>query len=127
AELAAGLWSGVGAELDLGAAPDEATLAALGAVPGVRSAQVHGAGARLVLDEREVLPGVVAVAVGRGLPVYAAAGRTPTLRDVCFAIERRIAEEEEGALGTDACTGTLAPDEPTTDEAGDAPTRTEAR
>ena len=102
-ELAAELWSGVGAEIDLGHMADAATLAALRAVRGVRSVEAHDEGLRLVLDEREALPGAVEAAVARGLPIYGAAVRRPTLEDVYFAIERRIADEE-GALATDAFT-----------------------
>jgi ABC-2 type transport system ATP-binding protein len=109
-ELAAGLWSGVGAELDLGSAADDGTVAVLGSVPGVQRAFSHLTGARLVVDDREALPRVVAAAVARGLAVYGAALRPPTLEDVYFAIERRIADEE-GALGTDgfAAGATAAP------------------
>ena len=39
----------------------------------------------------------------KNVPVYGAATRTPTLEDVYFAIERRIAEEE-GVLATDGFT-----------------------
>jgi ABC-2 type transport system ATP-binding protein len=102
-ELAAQLWSGVGAELDLGAPADAATVGALSVVPGVRRVEAHGDGARLVLDDRDALPRAVAAAVARGVPVYGAATRTPSLEDVYFAIERRIAEEE-GELGTDGFT-----------------------
>jgi hypothetical protein len=56
---------------------------------------------RLVLDDRDALPRAVAAVVARRLPVYGAAVRQPTLEDVYFAIERRIAEDE-GALATDA-------------------------
>jgi hypothetical protein len=66
----------------------------------VRSAEVHGDGVRLVLDDRDVLPRALATVVARGVPVYGAATRVPTLEDVYFAIERRIAAEE-GELGTD--------------------------
>nr|WP_249420542.1 ABC transporter ATP-binding protein [Rhabdothermincola salaria] len=105
-DLAAGLWSGVGAELDLGAPADDATVARLAGVPGVQQAFSHDHGARLVVDDREALPHVVARAVEGGLPVYGAALHRPTLEDVYFAIERRIADEE-GALATD---GFAAPD-----------------
>jgi hypothetical protein len=102
-DLAAQLWSGIGAELDLGGPADAATTGALSVVPGVRSVEPHGDGARLVLDDRDALPRAVAAAVDRGVPVYGAATRRPTLEDVYFAIERRIAEEE-GELGTDGFT-----------------------
>ena len=105
-DLAAGLWAGVGAELDLGAPADDATVARLAAVPGVQQAFSHDHGARLVVDGREALPHVVARAVEGGLSVYGAALHRPTLEDVYFAIERRIADEE-GTLATD---GFAAPD-----------------
>lgn len=92
--LAADLWPGVGAEIDLGGAADAATVAAFGTVRGVQRAFAHGDGARLVIDGREALPRVVEVAVGRGLAVYGAAVRPPTLEDVYFAIEARIAAED---------------------------------
>jgi ABC-2 type transport system ATP-binding protein len=102
-ELAAELWSGVGAELDLGGPADAATMARLSVVPGVRDVEAHGDGARLVLDDRDALPRAVVAAVEAGVPVYGAATRVPSLEDVYFAIERRIAEEE-GALQTDGFT-----------------------
>ena len=100
-DLAAGLWRGVGAEIDLGRAADDATVAAIGTVPGVLEAFAHHAGVRLVVDDREALPRVVATVVGRGLDVYGAALRPPTLEDVYFAIEQRIAADDGGAMRTD--------------------------
>jgi ABC-2 type transport system ATP-binding protein len=105
-ELAAGLWSGIGAEIELGAAADEATVAAIAAVDGVQEAFTHHQGARLVVDDREALPRVVATVVGRGLDVYGAAMRPPTLEDVYFAIEQRIAADD-GALATDGFAPTI--------------------
>jgi ABC-2 type transport system ATP-binding protein len=99
-ELAAGLWSGIGAEIELGVPADEATVAAIAAVAGVQEAFTHHLGARLVVDDREALPRVVATVVGRGLDVYGAAMRPPTLEDVYFAIEQRIAADD-GAMATD--------------------------
>ena len=100
-QLASEMWSGLGAELDLGGRVDADTVGALAAVPGVSSALAHGDGVRLVLDDRDVLPRAVAAAVARGVPVYGAATHRPTLEDVYFAIEQRIAAEE-GGLATDA-------------------------
>jgi ABC-2 type transport system ATP-binding protein len=102
-ELAAGMWSGVGAEIDLGASPDGATRDALAAVAGVQRVLDHPTGVRLVVDgpdARDVLARAVAAVVGRGVAVYGAAVHRPTLEDVYFAIEQRIAAEE-GHLATD--------------------------
>jgi ABC-2 type transport system ATP-binding protein len=110
-ELAAGLWSGMGAHLDLGATADDATLAALAAVPGVQRTLPHPTGARVVVDDREALPRLVATAVGRGLTVYGAALHKPSLEDVYFAIEARIAEQE-GGVATDGFAAPPSGDEP---------------
>jgi ABC-2 type transport system ATP-binding protein len=102
-ELAAGMWSGVGAEVDLGTTADAPTRDELSAVAGVQQVLDHPTGVRLVVDgadAREVLARAVATVVGRGLPVYGAAVHRPTLEDVYFAIEQRIAAEE-GHLATD--------------------------
>ncbi len=99
-ELAAGLWPGIGAELDLGTEGRGTTVEALAGVAGVQQAFAHPNGVRLVVDGRDVLPRVVATAVGLGLDVFGAALRPPTLEDVYFAIEQRIADED-GGLSTD--------------------------
>ena len=73
-ELAAQLWSGVGAELDLGRPGrrgDRRRPLHGARACGARAA--HGEGARLVLDDRDALPRAVAAAVDRGVAVYGAA------------------------------------------------------
>jgi len=102
-DLAAQMWSGVGAELDLGGPADEPTRGALHAVPGVQRVLDHPIGVRLVVDgdaARDILARAVATTVGLGVAVYGAAVHRPTLEDVYFAIEQRIAAEE-GHLATD--------------------------
>ena len=116
-ELAAGLWPGIGAELDLGREGDAATVGALDGVSGVQQAFAHPNGVRLVVDDRDALPRVVATAVGLGLDVFGAALRPPTLEDVYFAIEQRIADED-GVLATDG----FARNGATADETGREPT-----
>ena len=44
--------------------------------------------------EREVVPHLVRLLVDRGLSVYGAAAKAPTLEDVYFAVEARIAASE---------------------------------
>ena len=41
------------------------------------------------LDDREVLPRVVAALVGLGVAVYGVSGAGPTLEDVYFAVDAR--------------------------------------
>jgi ABC-2 type transport system ATP-binding protein len=86
-ELAAGLWDGLEAEIDLGAPIDDRTLALVRGVEGVTTAIATVNGTELRVRDREVLAVVVATLVGREVPVYSAVPRTPTLEDVYFAIE----------------------------------------
>jgi hypothetical protein len=44
--------------------------------------------------DREVRPRLVSLLVERGVPVYASSPRPPTLEDVYFAVEARIAAGE---------------------------------
>ncbi len=88
-ELAAELWPGLEADLDLGDVADPTLVATLDALPGVQEARATATGATVRVDDRDVLPGVVATVVGLGVPVYGAVGRPPTLEDVYFAIDAR--------------------------------------
>jgi ABC-2 type transport system ATP-binding protein len=93
AALAAGIWDGVPAHLDLGAPAPAPTLAALAAIPGVLEVVAVPDGARLRVRDREVLPLAVATVVGHEVPVYGASIHPPSLEDVYFEIERRILAE----------------------------------
>jgi ABC-2 type transport system ATP-binding protein len=86
-ELAAALWDGLEADVDLGAPIDDRTLALIRDVDGVTMASPTADGAHVRVRDREVLAVVVATLVGRKVPVYSAVPRTPTLEDVYFAIE----------------------------------------
>jgi ABC-2 type transport system ATP-binding protein len=86
-ELAADLWDGLDADIDLGAPIDDRILALVRAVDGVTSASPTPEGTHLRVRDREALAVVVATLVGREVPVYSAVPRTPTLEDVYFAIE----------------------------------------
>ena len=100
-DLARDLWQGTAAEVDTGRPLDEPTSRAVASMPGVLEVEVVDTGVHLRIDDREVLPRVVAELVGRGLPVYGAAAHPPTLEDVYFAIESRIVAES-GEAATDA-------------------------
>ncbi len=93
-EIAADLWSGLEVDLDIGGPADEAVLGALRSHQGVLDATPAPAGALLRVAEREVLPRLVALLVERGVPVYGSTPRPPTLEDVYFAVEARIASGE---------------------------------
>src|SRR5688572_6750288 len=89
ADLAAELWRGLEADLDLGGPVEAATLAALRLTPGVESAEASPGGARVRVEGRDVLPVVVARLVALDVPVYGAVPRPPTLEDVYFALQDR--------------------------------------
>ena len=89
-ELAAELWTGLEAELDLGGPIDERALVLVQAVDGVASAAPSMDGVHVRVRDRDVVAVVVATLVGREVPVYSAVPRTPTLEDVYFAIEERF-------------------------------------
>ena len=90
AEIADELWSGLDVEVDLGKAALPEILAGLERVPGVIGAAATMEGARVTVDSRDVTPQLVAWLVARGLEVYGAVPRPPTLEDVYFAIEERL-------------------------------------
>jgi ABC-2 type transport system ATP-binding protein len=93
-ELAAAIWHGLDAAVDLGGPPADGALAAVRAVRGVLAAEPSPEGALVKVEARDVLPAVVAALVGAGVPVYAAVPRPRTLEDVYFAVEAEIAAEE---------------------------------
>jgi ABC-2 type transport system ATP-binding protein len=90
AVLAAELWQGFDADLDLGGEAGAAVIDHIGGIPGVLQAMATPEGARVHVLDRDTLPVVVRVLVDRGIDVFAAVPRPPTLEDVYFAIEARI-------------------------------------
>ena len=87
--IAADLWSGLYADLDLGGPAGPETLARVEQVDGVHEVTPIDIGASLLVRDREVLPQVVAALVHADLLVYAATPRPPTLEDVYFELEAR--------------------------------------
>jgi ABC-2 type transport system ATP-binding protein len=114
-DIAATLWDGISADLDLGGAADELTIDSLLAAPGVLVADSSPTGAHLRIKDRSVLPVVVSSLVAREVPVYGAQARPPTLEDVYFEIEARILAEDggqatDGFLGVNRRYGAATPD-----------------
>jgi ABC-2 type transport system ATP-binding protein len=89
-ELAATMWDGLDADIDVGAPIDDRALELVRTLSGVMSATSTAAGVRLRVHDRDALARVVATLVAREVPVYSAVPRTPTLEDVYFAIEERF-------------------------------------
>ena len=100
-DLAADIWQGLGAQLDLGSPASGDTLRTIAAVAGVTEVDVAPDGAVLRVTNRDVLPRVVAALVAADVPVYEVTSRAPNLEDVYFAIEARILAEHGGAEVTD--------------------------
>lgn len=89
ADLAAGLWTGLAVDVDLGLAADDRLLRRLREVGGVSSAVTAPQGARVVLSGREAIPGVVAAMVTAETAVFSVVPRPPSLEDVYFALTGR--------------------------------------
>jgi ABC-2 type transport system ATP-binding protein len=101
-DIAADLWDGIDATLDLGAPIDEPTSLLVRSLPGVVAVAPVPTGAAVRISSRDDLPGVVRAVVERGLPVYGAAAAPPSLEDVYFAVEARIAAAEGRVAGASA-------------------------
>ncbi|MCU0268534.1 MAG: ABC transporter ATP-binding protein [Acidimicrobiales bacterium] len=99
-ELAADIWHGIGAEIDLGGGPAETTLGAVRGLAGVLEVRPLGHGLALRITDRTVVPRLLALLAQRHIDVFGAQARPPSLEDVYFEIERRIVAEE-GAMVTD--------------------------
>lgn len=100
AELARDLWKGIGAEIECDAQVSPEVLAQLQAFPGVIEARNSDIGVDLRVDDRSVVPQVVAALVAWEVPVFGVHARPPSLEDVYFAVEQRI-EAESGSAVSD--------------------------
>ncbi len=95
AGLAAGLWSGLPVDLDMGGSADAARVEQMRNVRGVTAVEPNAAGATVVVTDREVIPGVLAVA----MPVFSAVPRPPGLEEVYFALTGRASADDAARAG----------------------------
>jgi len=93
-DIAADLWDGLDARIDVGGPLGEDAAVAVLALPGVSGVAPIPEGAMVRVADREVLPAVVCALVEAGVSVYGADARPPSLEDVYFAVEERIAGTE---------------------------------
>jgi ABC-2 type transport system ATP-binding protein len=93
ADLAATLLPGLPVAIDLGAPGEVRLVEAVGALPGVRVVASDPVGLRLVADDRDVVARVVARLVAEEVPVYGAVPEPPSLEDVYFDIQARLAAD----------------------------------
>ena len=102
AEIAAEMWPGLRADLDLAGPADATALAAVSSVRGVLGIDSTPSGARVTVTDREALPQIMSALVAAGIAVYAAVPHPPTLEDIYFAIESQIATEVASPNGARA-------------------------
>ncbi len=90
-EIAGTLWHGVDVELELRGPIDPVLADALQSSRGVTMVAPTPDGALVRVESRDVVPHLVRLLVERGVEVYGARAKQPTLEDVYFAVEARIA------------------------------------
>jgi ABC-2 type transport system ATP-binding protein len=93
-DIAAEMWQGLDARIDLDGAIDRDAADVVRGVRGVRAVVPDPSGAVVRVDDRRIVPHVVRVLVERGLAVYGATASAPTLEDIYFAVEAKIAAAE---------------------------------
>jgi ABC-2 type transport system ATP-binding protein len=96
--LAATLLPGLPARIELAAAADERIVGTVAAIEGVAAAWSDPAGLRLHVADRGAISRVVAALVGREVAVFAAVPLPPTLEDVYFEIQARLAADPDWRL-----------------------------
>jgi ABC-2 type transport system ATP-binding protein len=109
-EIAAELWDGMDAQIDLGAPISPSSADALRNERGVIAVAPTPTGVNVRVTDREVVPLLVRHLVTLGETVYGAVAQPPTLEDVYFAVEARIAAAEGRDItprSTDVLSGTV--------------------
>jgi ABC-2 type transport system ATP-binding protein len=90
-EIAARLWHGIDAVFDLGEPLTAPVADEIRGRAGVLAAAPTSTGAIVRVEARDVIPGLVRLLVDRGVEVFGAEAKQPTLEDVYFAVEAQIA------------------------------------
>ncbi len=91
-ELAAELWDGIPADIDLGEPATTAVLERVRQVEGVVHHEVRATGMTIGVRDREAMARVVAALTAADVPVYGANLRQASMEDVYFALERTFVE-----------------------------------
>jgi len=86
-DLAAELWDGTPAEIDLGEPATDATMSIVGQVEGVAGLEAGATGLTVALHDREAMARVLAALAAAGTSVYGASIRRASMEDVYFALE----------------------------------------
>ena len=94
-DLAAELWAGVPADLDLGGPVDHAVLALIESVDGVMRTEARATGATIAIRDRATMARVLATLTDRHIDVFGATIRQASMEDVYFALESSFAAESQ--------------------------------
>ena len=86
-ELAAELWDGVPADIDLGGPGTQAVLDLITSIAGVLRVEARATGATIAVRDRTVMPRVVASLTANDIDVFGATLRQASMEDVYFALE----------------------------------------
>ena len=92
-ELAAELWDGVPADIDLGRPPTEREVTLVNATPGVTRSEVRATGLTIGVRSRDVIPALLRALHEADIAVYGAQLREASMEDVYFALEQSFVTE----------------------------------
>lgn len=92
-ELAAELWDGIPADLDLGRPAIDRELALVQSTPGVTRTEARATGLTIGVRGRDVIPGVLRALHEADIAVYGAQLRRASMEDVYFALEQSFVTE----------------------------------
>ncbi|GJM38607.1 MAG: multidrug ABC transporter ATP-binding protein [Acidimicrobiales bacterium] len=92
-ELAADLWDGIPADIDLGGPVPQQVLDLISSVTGVLRADARATGATIAIRDRAIMPVVVATLAANDIDVFGATIRAASMEDIYFAIESSFTSE----------------------------------
>ncbi|MDW3220156.1 MAG: ABC transporter ATP-binding protein [Acidimicrobiales bacterium] len=92
-ELAADLWDGIPADIDLAGPVSQQVLDLIGSITGVLRADARATGATVALRDRAVMPRLVATLAANDIDVFGATIRPASMEDIYFALESGFASE----------------------------------
>ena len=101
-ELAAELWDGIPADIDLGRPATNRELALVNATPGVTRSETRATGLTIGARDRDVIPALLRVLHDADIAVYGAQLRRASMEDVYFALEQSFVTEgvtTDGSVG----------------------------
>jgi ABC-2 type transport system ATP-binding protein len=92
-DLAAELWDGVLADIDLGGPVSQAVLDFIASITGVLRTEAHANGATIAIRKRPTMALVLRALADRDIDVFGATIREASMEDVYFALESSFAAE----------------------------------